>query len=171
MSEPTTYPVKQFIDVAKMKRDLAISTANLSDAMMIQAALFAEYGMYAADAANQVDVVDMLLESTEATVYKLLRDEAAKAGEKVTEAQLEKMVAKHKSVVAMKQALNAAKRIEAQAKIALESLRHKRDMLVQLGATSREEMKGEVVTTLRHNREEVLRHQTDKAHALLAQRQ
>src|SRR5690606_19375567 len=140
-----------------------ISTANLSDAMVHQASLFTKYGVLAADAAHQVDVVKMLLESTEATVYKLLRDEAVKASEKVTEAQLEKMVARHSNVVAMKRALNAAKRVEAQSKTAVEAFRHKRDMLVQLGATSREELKGELTIQSRNAAQEAQEFRKDRA--------
>jgi len=166
----TEYAIRQFVDPLEMKADLAISTANLSDAMIQQASLFSKYGVLASEASHQVDVVKMLLESTEATVYKLLRDEAVKAGDKVTEAQLEKMVARHSSVTAMKRSLNAAKRIEAQAKTALEAFRHKKDMLVQLGAISREELKGELTIAARNTHEslqkEVMEQKTNRAAAV-----
>jgi siroheme synthase len=78
------------------------------------------------------------------------------SGEKVTEALLDKLVTRHERVTIVKKALNEAKQIEAIAKTAVEAFRHRKDMLVQHGATEREEMKGELVTKLRSGREEDL---------------
>lgn len=153
MTNPTTadaaprsqgYTIKDFVDPAQLKKDLAFSNNDLTSAMMQQASLFSHYGVLAAQAARQVDVVKLLLENTEAAVYKLLRDQAASAGDKVTEAQLEKMIARHDRVIAMKKSLNEAKRVENITKTAVEAFRHRRDMLVQMGLISREEMKGEL---------------------------
>lgn len=144
VAQPQGYNVRDFIDSAELKRDLAFSTNDLTSAMMQQASLFSHYGIEASQASRQVDVVKLLLENTEAAVYKLLRDQAATNGEKVTEAQLEKMVTRHPRVIAMKKSLNEAKRVESAAKIAVEAFRHRRDMLVQMGLISREEMKGEL---------------------------
>ena len=138
------YAVQDFVDPDQLKRDVAFSAADLTSAMMGQASMFSHYGVLAANAARQVDVVKLILENTEAAIYKILRDQAATNGEKVTETQLEKMVSRHERVIAMKKSLNEAKRCEANAKIAVESFRHRRDMLVQMGLLSREEMKGEL---------------------------
>ncbi|MER9496413.1 hypothetical protein NKI86_32195, partial [Mesorhizobium sp. M0320] len=105
-------------------------------------------------AARQVDDVEIILENTIAAVYRRLRDDAASAGEKVTEAQLDKTVTRHPKVITAKKALNEAKQIESVAKIAVESFRHRRDMLVQLGAYERKEMEGEIAVRLRESRDE-----------------
>lgn len=138
------YTVRDFIDPAELKRDVAFSANDLTSAMMQQASMFSHYGMMSSNAARQVDTVKLLLENTEAAVYKMLRDQAAVNGEKVTEAQLEKLVTRHPRVIAMKKSLNEAKRVESNTKIAVEAFRHRRDMLVQMGLISREEMKGEL---------------------------
>lgn len=138
------YTVKDFVDAKQLKQDLAFSNNDLTTAMMQQASLFSHYGVLAAQASRQVDVVKLLLENTEAAVYKVLRDKAASDGEKVTEVQLEKMVSRHDRVIAMKKSLNEAKRVEGITKTAVEAFRHRRDMLVQMGLISREEMKGEL---------------------------
>lgn len=161
--EVTTYPVKDFIDAAQLKRDLAFSNNDLSTAMMEQSSLFSHYGVLAADASRQVDVVEMLLENTEAAVYKVERDKAITDGEKVTEAMLEKRIARHSRVISMKKALNEAKRIAATGKIAVESFRHRRDMLVQMGLISREEMKGDMRIAEKNVRESVLESQKNAA--------
>lgn len=149
----TTFKVDQFIDPRQMKSDLSYSTADLSSAMMQQASLFAHYGVLASQAARQVDVIKMLLETTEAAVYRVIRDKAIADGEKVTEALLEKRVARHEKVLSLKKALVEAKQIEANGKIAVESFRHRRDMLVQHGLISREEMKGELAIAVKKERE------------------
>lgn len=142
--ESSGYNVVDYIDAAQLKRDLVFSTNDLTSAMMDQASLFAHYGELASRASRQVDVIKLLLENTEAAVYKLIRDDMATKGEKFTEALLEKMVARHARVISMKKALNDAKRIEAIGKTAMEAFRHRRDMLVQQGLISREERKGEI---------------------------
>ncbi len=151
-----TYKVRNFVDTEKMKTDLGYSLTDLSGAQAEQAQLFAHYGVLSAKAARQVDNIKLLLENTEAAVYRVLRDRMVKSGEKVTEALLDKMVSRHERVIAVKKALNEAKQIEAVSKTAVEAFRHRRDMLVQHGATEREEMKGELVTRLRSSREDDL---------------
>lgn len=153
----TVYQVKSFVDAAQMKRDIAYSDNDLDTATMEQASLFAHYGTLAADASHQVDVVKLLLENTEAAVYQLERTKSAEAGEKVTEVMLEKRVARHSRVISMKKALIEAKRVEAIGKTVLEAFRQRRDMLVQTGATSREERKGELYIMERNAREDALR--------------
>lgn len=148
----TTYKVRDLIEARQLKTDLLFSPNDLTSAMMDQASLFSHYGILAAEASRQVDVVKMLLESTEATVYKLIRDEAASTATKLTEVQIEKQVSRHSRVINMRKALNDAKRVEATGKTAVEAFRHRRDMLVQMGLISREERKGEMrISAIRDN--------------------
>ncbi|SCW95779.1 hypothetical protein [Ancylobacter rudongensis] len=169
-AQPTVYQVRDYIDAAQMKRDLAFSTNDLTTAMMEQSALFSHYGVLAAQASHQVDVVKMLLENTEAAVYKAERDRLASSGEKFTETLLEKIVSRHSRVISMKKALNEAKRIESIGKIAVEGFRHRRDMLVQQGLISREEMKGELKIAERNVREDVQAQQREAVLQQMAQR-
>lgn len=144
VKEAPVYNVRQFLDADRLRKDLSISPADLNTAIIEQASIFAHYGMILADASRQVDVVELLLEQAEAAVYKLLRDQAAVAGEKITETMLEKQVVRHPRVVGFKRALNEAKRVESMCKTAVEAFRQRRDMLIQQGSTSREELKGEL---------------------------
>lgn len=152
--QQTIYPVKDFVDAFQLRKDLAFSPNNLTDAMMQQASMFSHYGVLAAEASRQVDVIKMLLENTEAAIYKIVRDDMNTKGEKFTEALLEKIIARHPRTISMKKALNEAKRVESIGKVAVESFRHRRDMLVQQGLISREEMKGEVRIAERNVRDE-----------------
>lgn len=144
-----TRRVHNFIDADQLRKDMAFTITDLSTGMVQQSSLLVHYGMLASKSSRQVDDFKLLLETTEAKVYRLLRDEFVKIGDKFTEKQLENAVATDKRVINLKRCLNEAKQIEANAKIAVEGFRHRRDMLVQQGLLSREEMKGEVFVNRR----------------------
>lgn len=138
--------VTRYVDPAKLTVDLSYSTANLSGGMVNQASLFAFYATLAAKASRQVDEIDLRIDVLRARISRELRDEAAKAGQKTTVAEIEGGVLTSQKFIAMRQALNEAKQVESEAKTAVEAFRHRRDMLVQLGAHEREELKGELRT-------------------------
>ena len=164
------YTVKEFIDAEELRADLSFSVNDLTSAMMTQASRLVEYGIKLSKASKQVDDLKMMLQTVEARVYRQLRDKAlvasaikddeepeekgkrkrASASDKLTEAQLSQMVASEEVVIKVNRLLNEAKQIESIAKVAVESFRHRRDMLVQMGMLSREEMKGEVSISRRN---------------------
>lgn len=151
--EASKIVVRQLIDTKQLKQDLSYSLANLSDAMVQQAALFAHYGVIAAQASRQVDNIKLMVDNIEAAVYRKVRDELIANGEKVTEGLLEKIVRRHDRMIQASRALNEAKQIESVAKTAVEAFRHRRDMLIQQGLISREEMKGELSIQARQHNE------------------
>lgn len=157
----TIFQVEEYIDANQLRRDVAYSKTNLDDAMMEQAAMFAHYGILASKASRQVDVVKLLLENATAAVYKLISEERAAEGLKTTVPMMDSLVARHERVVSMKRALNEAKRVESTAKIAAEAFRHRRDMLIQHGLISREEMKGELKIMEKSVREEAMDRQKE----------
>lgn len=159
---PRVIKVIEYVDGAELRRDLAYSTADLSSAMQDQAAMFADYGVRAAKASMQVDKMKLLLDNTEAEISRRERDAKTLKGEKVTEPQLAAIVTRHPRVVAAKRALNEAKQIESVAKTAVEAFRHRRDMLVQQGLISREEMKGELAVAVKNARDEESRGQQQR---------
>ena len=154
--------VVEYVDAAQLRKDLSFSTADLSTAIMEQAALFANYGVEASKASLQVDKFKMLLENTEAQIARQIRDDKASKGEKLTESALSELVTRHPKTIEARTALNAAKQIEGVAKIAVEAFRHRRDMLVQQGLISREEMKGELAVAVRNAKDEELRNTQDR---------
>lgn len=150
-----SFKVRKFVEPDKLKADLAYTPANLTDAFMAQASMFAHYGVLYAQAEKQTNDLELLLEATEATVYRRERDNAIAAGEKPTDAGLRQTVSRDKRVNQLKKALNEARQIEATAKIAVEAFKQRRDMLIQQGLISREEMKGELSIREKSFREEV----------------
>jgi hypothetical protein len=148
--------VRNVIHAGQLKTDIGINPVDLNAAFMDQASLLVHYGTLAAQASRQVDDMKMLLEAAESTVYRKERDAAATAGTKVTEKMLEMAVAVHPKIVQIKRALNEAKQIESIAKVAVEGFKHRRDMLVGLGASEREERKGELRIMSAESRERVI---------------
>ena len=172
MSEPShAIKVDTLIDAVQLKKDLAFSTADLGSAMMQQASLYSHYGVLVAKAAFQTDKLELSLEIAESKVDRQLRDQAltaakaelalahaagdtkAKLEKALTEPQMAKLIVAHPTVIALKKAVNEAKQVEAGIKTSLEAFRQKRDMLVQMGAQGREEMKGDLSMRARSDHE------------------
>jgi hypothetical protein len=167
MSEeaPVTITVNKLIDLEQLKKDVRWNPADLTNAMVDQASLATHYGVITARASRQLDDLELMLEVYEAKVDRKVRDDhagGASADKKLTEAQISKMVALDPKVVALKKAINEARQIEASAKTAMEAFKQRRDMLVQAGLLSREEMKGEVSIN-RRNEAEAARDEARKA--------
>jgi hypothetical protein len=142
MTDSAQVVVKTFIDPAQLRKDISFSTADLSTAMVQQASLAVHYGVLLAQATRQVHSLELALEVAEAKVYRKLREEAATSGAKITEAQLEKQVAIHETVIKLKRAVAEAQQVEAVGKTAVEAFRQRRDMLIQQGLITREDMRG-----------------------------
>lgn len=136
--------ITRFVEAEQVQRDLAYSIADLSGAMLRQASLFAHYGVLLSQASRQTDKIKLLLDATEGKIYRALKTRAESGGEKTSDAGLRRDVAVHPRVLQVRQALGHAEEIEGIAKTALEAFRHRRDMLVQQGLISREELKGEI---------------------------
>ena len=153
-TKTTPYRVKDFIDAAVLKNDMSYSVSDLSSAMMQQGSLMVHYGVLLSKASRQVDDLKLLLETTEAVVYRNIRDAAIKAGNKLTEAQIEKEIVLSANVLSIKRALAEAKQIESLAKTSVEALRHKKDMLVSQGLIAREEIRGDVSINRRNAADE-----------------
>ncbi|MCP1540011.1 hypothetical protein [Methylorubrum extorquens] len=148
------FKVKDFLAEEDLKAKLNYSPNGLSEAMAEQAGLFSYYGVLAAKASKQVDDIKILIENTEAKVDREIRTRMALLGEKVTEGIVERRITRHPQVVAFKRALNEAKQIEAVAKTTLEAFRHRKDMLVQAGATDRQERAGELSMAVKREQEQ-----------------
>ncbi|MBO6507563.1 MAG: hypothetical protein JJ979_03595 [Roseibium sp.] len=136
--------VKNPIHAGELQHDLQINEVDLTNAMMKQSSLFAHYGVLHAKAMRQVEDFKLAEQVVSARVGRQVRDKAVSDKEKLTVDQVKAAVDDNKTVRHVRRCLNEAKQIEQQAKTAVESFRHRRDMLIQIGLRAREEMKGEV---------------------------
>lgn len=142
MTEKTT--VKSYIDPDVLREDIKFSEADVDDAIIEQAALYADYGARAADAQHQVDKHKLLLDITIAREADAMRAEALENKEKIAEKTIESRLDTLPAVIRARKAHLDAKRQFELAKNALEAFKQRRDMLIQTGVRLREEAKGDV---------------------------
>lgn len=141
--------VKEFVDIAKFRGDVAINPLTIDDSFVTQASMFAHYGILAAAAAKQVDKLKLKVKTVEAELNNRYRKQFLADGVKSTEGMIANAVATDaRYIKAQRDYIDAEEQLEI-AKIATEGFRQRRDMLIQLGADAREERKGELFTRSR----------------------
>lgn len=141
--KPPIPRVKIFFDPAEYKKDVRINPTDLSSAMADQASLFTHYGELLTQAMYELDKWKDIEAIRVAKADRTIRDRAAADGSKLTEASIEKEISRHPEVVALRLTINKAKHQVELGKVVVESFKQRRDMLVQLGASDRENLKGE----------------------------
>jgi len=137
-------PVRNFIDGAQLRKDIAITLSDLSNVLVEQPQLRTHYGEQRAKAERQVNDLKLLMEAAESKVFRKLRDGFVASKEKFTDKLLENEVAAHPQIVAIKRAINEAKQILEIAKSAYDAFDDRKHMLIQLGAKDRAEMESEM---------------------------
>lgn len=138
-------PLKTFIDPDALQRDLHFTENSISTAMIRQAALFAHYSTLSAQAKFQYDRCKQSVELYQANLDQQLRDDLTTAGTKFTEKVIEAMVLKDSGYQAAITRMHEAKAIASMVDTAADSFRHKKDMLIQVGADLRQQKQGELV--------------------------
>ncbi len=151
--------IKSVIDPENLTRDLEVNPSDLNAGFLNQAGLYAYYAARAVVAMKQEGNAKLFRDVTEAKVDKAIRDEATAAGQKLTEKQIEQAIARSPDYIKAERAHIEAKAMSKLADSAVEAFRQRRDMLIQLGANERGEMKGD----LRMRSVEALRERTRDA--------
>jgi hypothetical protein len=140
MSGSLTQP----FDAEQLRADLEVDRGDLNNSFLTQAGLFSFYAEQHARMMRQEGAKKLALEVIEAKLDKALRDEAASNNVKVTEKQIEQAIARNADYIRAAHAYNEARALTELAKGAVEAFRQRRDMLIQLGANDRHDMKGEL---------------------------
>lgn len=162
------FKVTSFIEPERANKDVQINSAAISEAFYDQASLFLHYATLEARAAHQVDKCKQLLKIVEARVDKMIRDEAAEDGKKLTESMIDKEIQRHPKIVDMTKSLNEARMQLSLVEGVVEAMRHRRDMLVQIGANTRIEMQGEMRLAISDAKKEADAAQRDRVAGMLA---
>jgi hypothetical protein len=139
--EPKT-DLQFFVDVAKFRDETKVAEHNLHDCMMQQSGLRADYGEQAARAEAQYLRLKARFEVLEAQLYDQHRKVLVRVGEKVTEKQVENNVKLDPKWLDNKNIVIEAETIAAINKSLVESLKDRRDMIIQLGTAPQGEDKG-----------------------------
>lgn len=134
--------LQHYVDVDRFRDDTRVTEANLDQCMIEQSGLRAYYGATAARAEAQAARVKAKFEVVEATLYDHHRKELAKMGEKTTEKMVENAVKLDPRWIKAKNMVIEAETIATINKSLVESLKDRRDMIIQLGADRRDEYKG-----------------------------
>ena len=134
--------LQHYVDVDQFREDTRVTEINLDKCMIEQAGLRAYYGATAARAEAQAARVKAKFEVVEATLYDHHRKELAKTGEKTTEKMVENAVKLDPRWIKAKNMVIEAETIASINKGLVESLKDRRDMIIQLGADRRDEYKG-----------------------------
>ena len=161
--------LEQPFDPGQMREDLRVGP-DLNEVFANHAGLFAWYGFRHVVMMRQESRFKMIVETKEALIDKRIRDKAvkdveddaiaeaaaeamsedgkktkAKAPKKaITEAQIAQMIARDKEFIQASINYNEAKALSQLAFSAVEAFRHRKDMLVQMGANMRQEIGGAI---------------------------
>jgi hypothetical protein len=133
-----------FIDADQLQKDLHFTEATINDGMTRQAALFAHYARLSADATYQSDRAKQQVELLEAQLNQKFRDSMVMAGTKFTEKSIDAMVIQDSGYQAAQERAHEARAIASMVSSAADSFRHRKDMLIQVGADLRLEKQGEL---------------------------
>lgn len=140
--KPRAPSLEFHIDVDEFRKETRVSETTLDDCFMQQAGLVATYVAQHAHSEAQAARVKLQVEIAEAKLYDMHRKELAKGADKVTEKMVENAVRTDLKYAAIQVRLIEAESIAAINKGLVESLKQRRDMLIQLGADRREDGKG-----------------------------
>lgn len=131
-----------YTDPVKFRVETSISDVDLDRCMIEQNGLRSFYGTNAARAEAQANRLKVKFEVIEAKIYEEQRRLAAEDGEKITEKMLENRVKSTELWLKAKLMVIDAQGVSDINRALVESLKDRKDMLVQLGADRRGEMQG-----------------------------
>jgi hypothetical protein len=132
-------PPTSVVDESAFSSDVKINEGDLNKEFVSQAALFAKYAMQEARAQGEVIRTKFILEVTEAEVASKIREGYRLKDQKITEKQLEAEVLKNPAHRAAYRKYLAAKESAEILRAAKDAFAQRKDMLVQLGLTKRQE--------------------------------
>ena len=134
------------IDADIFRQDVSIDPNDLNKCFTEHAGLFAYYAACHVEAMRRESAAKISMEMMEAKAAKQFRDEAIVEKTKATEAMIDQAVTMNADVVKARLHHSRTKADVQYAYHAVEAFRQRRDMLIQMGAAYREEMKGELRT-------------------------
>jgi len=125
----------------QMLQDVEFSPENLDNAYVEQASLFAYYAEQSRLASKKMDNFKLRISTVEAELDKGFRDAAITTGVKITEKAIEQSIARDDKHVKSVMAYNDAKATHQMLRDILEAFKQRKDCLIQIGLTRREELK------------------------------
>jgi hypothetical protein len=152
-----------YFNPVAFQKDIAINPLDVDNAFLSQASLFAHYSNQAAKAGQQMDNMKLKMDVVEAELNKFHRDEFTASGVKITEQMLVNAVTTDPRFIRVRKLYNEAKCIYEMLKGSESAFRQRKDMLIQIGAASREERKGELFMKEKASKEERINSRVSRA--------
>jgi len=143
-AQPAVTGLKYYLDPGAFSKDILVTEDRLDACMVEQSGLRSHYGAQAAYAEAQHDRVEAKFKVLEAKLYDEHRRNLTASGEKVTEKAIENAVRMDPRWLQGMSAVIEAQTISQVNRNAVMALNDRRDMLIQLGADRRDEMKGQL---------------------------
>lgn len=132
------------MDNVNVRKVVSIDVDNLTGEMQDLPASTQTWASHAAEAAHAAAKAKATYEQVYARACEDIRNGAAARGEKLTETRVENRARLTMEVVVAVSEMGTANYNLARIKAVVEALAAKRDMLIQLGSTQREEIKQEI---------------------------
>ncbi|WP_026610764.1 hypothetical protein [Methylocaldum szegediense] len=130
--------------VQQMMKDAKIADASFEEACRSQAGLFAFYAEQSRIASKKELDLKLRIETQEGIAYEKLRNKYEKEGKKITEKALDQELSRDPELIKLRMRYNEVKTDAQMLRDFLEALRQKRDMLVHIGLSRRDEKRGEL---------------------------
>ena len=149
--------INTFVDAAEFNDDVTIAELDLSGEYYKQAGMFGQYSFKFFEAQRQTSNKEILLDVLRGKLDKEIRDRfATELGSdgkprKFTEAVVTAEMNGMRAYIEAVRDYNDAKATEGLIKNLLEAFKQRKDMLVTLGANSRQEMEGELRMSVRQD--------------------
>jgi hypothetical protein len=136
--------LKVFVDVAQLKRDLAVNPNDLDDAVISQAPMFVHYAEQAAYARRQYEKAKLAADILESQLDSAWRKKLAEDGGKVTEKMVENAVKADPRYASAQNQIIEARALFDIANDAREAYTQRKDMIVQISVDRRREREGQL---------------------------
>jgi hypothetical protein len=156
VSQEQASQLQFYIDVDKFRVDTRVTDVNLDQCMIEQNGHRAFYGAQAARAEAQASRLKARFEVIEATLFDRHRKALALIGEKTTEKMIDGAVKLDPLWLKAKNLVIEGETVASINKAMVESLKDRRDMIIQLGADRRDEYKGQARTMAERDQREEL---------------
>lgn len=143
--------------------DVKFEPENLDKACIEQASLFAYYAEQSRLASKKMDNFKLRIATVEAELDKDARDAAAASGTKITEKAIEQGISRNEKYVKCVMAYNDAKATHQLLRDILDSFKQRKDMLVQIGLTRRDELKAGGLVIRENNAQDSLKARREEA--------
>ena len=129
-------------DYMKISKDyLALEESNIEAALIRHTSIYAFFSSVLTHAKRVKDLKSITLETSEAKVMNTIREAALQAGEKITQGALNTYILMVPELVELREEVVDADTKYNLSKNIVSALDHQKDLLVQLSANKRAEMK------------------------------